>query len=156
MSLLTAGCDLWSVAEALVKVPSAATRREGDELIVRHADRRYRTIGYRVHGHIRFSCSDRSAVPLDVERRHHMTNRIDRVIITGAGSGIGLDMARAFLARGARLVINGRNTEKLESARRGLDPERVVAVPGDDRRSRHRARAGRRGARAASGASTCW
>ena len=25
MSLLTAGCDLWSVAEALVKVPSAAT-----------------------------------------------------------------------------------------------------------------------------------
>jgi NAD(P)-dependent dehydrogenase (short-subunit alcohol dehydrogenase family) len=60
-----------------------------------------------------------------------MTNRIDRVIITGAGSGIGLDMARAFLARGARLVINGRNREKLESARRGLDPERVVAVPGE-------------------------
>ena len=60
-----------------------------------------------------------------------MTNRIDRVIITGAGSGIGLDMARAFLARGARLVINGRNREKLERARRGLDPERVVAVPGE-------------------------
>ena len=60
-----------------------------------------------------------------------MTDRIDRVIITGAGSGIGLDMARAFLARGARLVINGRNREKLESARRGLDPERVVAVPGE-------------------------
>lgn len=59
-----------------------------------------------------------------------MTNRIDRVIITGAGSGIGLDMARAFLARGARLVINGRDAEKLERARRGLDPARVVAVPG--------------------------
>ena len=60
-----------------------------------------------------------------------MTNRIDRVIITGAGSGIGLDMARAFLARGARLVINGRNREKLERARRGLDPARVIAVPGE-------------------------
>ena len=59
-----------------------------------------------------------------------MSNRIDRVIITGAGSGIGLEMARAFLARGARLVINGRDEEKLERARRGLDPTRVVAVPG--------------------------
>ena len=59
-----------------------------------------------------------------------MSNRIDRVIITGAGSGIGLDMARAFLARGARLVINGQDKEKLERARRGLDPARVVAVAG--------------------------
>ena len=59
-----------------------------------------------------------------------MSNRIDHVIITGAGSGIGLDMARAFLARGARLVINGRDEGKLERARRSLDPARVVAVPG--------------------------
>jgi len=49
-----------------------------------------------------------------------MTDRIDRVIITGAGSGIGLDMARAFLARGSRLVINGRDPDKLERARRTL------------------------------------
>jgi NAD(P)-dependent dehydrogenase (short-subunit alcohol dehydrogenase family) len=60
-----------------------------------------------------------------------MTESIDRVVITGAGSGIGLDMARAFLARGSRLVINGRDPEKLERARRSLgDPTRVVAVPG--------------------------
>lgn len=59
-----------------------------------------------------------------------MTDRIDRVIITGAGSGIGLDMAHAFLARGSRLVINGRDVEKLERARNELDPARVVAVPG--------------------------
>ena len=58
-----------------------------------------------------------------------MSNRIDRVIVTGAGSGIGLDLARAFLARGARLVINGRDPEKLEHARR-MDPARIVAVPG--------------------------
>ncbi len=59
-----------------------------------------------------------------------MSDRIDRVVITGAGSGIGLDMARAFLARGSRLVINGRDPEKLERARRSLDPANVVAVPG--------------------------
>jgi len=59
-----------------------------------------------------------------------MPDRIDRVIITGAGSGIGLDMAHAFLARGSRLVINGRDVEKLERARQELDPTRVVAVPG--------------------------
>jgi NAD(P)-dependent dehydrogenase (short-subunit alcohol dehydrogenase family) len=59
-----------------------------------------------------------------------MPDRIDRVIITGAGSGIGLDMAHAFLARGSRLVINGRDVEKLERARHELDPTRVVAVPG--------------------------
>ena len=60
-----------------------------------------------------------------------MTDRIDRVVITGAGSGIGLDLARTFLARGSRLVLNGRDPEKLERARRSLgDPTRVVAVPG--------------------------
>ena len=60
-----------------------------------------------------------------------MTDRIDRVIITGAGSGIGLDMARAFLARGSRLVVNGRDADKLERARRSLgDPARIFAVPG--------------------------
>src|SRR5436305_15168092 len=60
-----------------------------------------------------------------------MTDRIDRVIITGAGSGIGLDMARAFLARGSRLVVNGRHADKLERARRSLgDPARIFAVPG--------------------------
>jgi NAD(P)-dependent dehydrogenase (short-subunit alcohol dehydrogenase family) len=46
-----------------------------------------------------------------------MSNRIERVIITGAGSGIGFDLARRFLAEGARLVINGRDPDKLERAR---------------------------------------
>jgi NAD(P)-dependent dehydrogenase (short-subunit alcohol dehydrogenase family) len=59
-----------------------------------------------------------------------MSDRIDRVVITGAGSGMGLDMARAFLARGSRVVINGRDPEKLEGARRSLDPSRVFAVAG--------------------------
>ncbi|WP_437490778.1 SDR family oxidoreductase [Sorangium sp. So ce1014] len=60
-----------------------------------------------------------------------MSNRIDRVIITGASSGIGLDLARRFLAEGSSLVVNGRDPEKLDRARRSLDGgARVVAVPG--------------------------
>jgi NAD(P)-dependent dehydrogenase (short-subunit alcohol dehydrogenase family) len=60
-----------------------------------------------------------------------MSNRIDRVVITGASSGIGLDLARRFLAEGSSLVLNARDPEKLERARRGLDGGgRVVAVPG--------------------------
>lgn len=47
-----------------------------------------------------------------------MSNRIDRVVITGASSGIGLDLARRFLAEGSRMVINRRDPEKLERARR--------------------------------------
>lgn len=61
-----------------------------------------------------------------------MCNRIDRVIITGASSGIGLDLARRFLDRGSRLVIHGRDPQKLERARRSLEADdRVVAVAGD-------------------------
>ena len=35
-------------------------------------------------------------------------------LITGASSGIGLDIARGFLERGVNVVLNGRNAEKLE------------------------------------------
>ena len=60
-----------------------------------------------------------------------MSNSIERVVITGASSGIGLDLARRFLAEGSSLVLNARDPEKLERACRGLDGgRRVVAVPG--------------------------
>ena len=60
-----------------------------------------------------------------------MTQRIDRVVITGAGSGIGLDLARRFLAEGSRLVLNGRDKDKLERAAARLGaPERLALVPG--------------------------
>ena len=60
-----------------------------------------------------------------------MSNRIDRVVITGASSGIGFDMARRFLVEGSRVVLNARDPEKLEEARRRLEGgRRVVAVPG--------------------------
>jgi len=60
-----------------------------------------------------------------------MSNRIDRVVITGASSGIGFDMARRFLAEGSHVLLNARDPEKLERARRRLEGgPRVVAVPG--------------------------
>ncbi|HXK23087.1 MAG TPA: SDR family oxidoreductase [Myxococcota bacterium] len=60
-----------------------------------------------------------------------MSRKIDRVVITGASSGIGLDLARRFLREGSRLVLNARDPEKLERARRSLgESERVVAVAG--------------------------
>ena len=60
-----------------------------------------------------------------------MSSRIDRVVITGASSGIGLDLAQRFVAAGSRVLINGRDPEKLERARRRLgEQHRVVAVAG--------------------------
>jgi NAD(P)-dependent dehydrogenase (short-subunit alcohol dehydrogenase family) len=54
------------------------------------------------------------------------------VIVTGSSSGIGLDVARAFLERGAGVVLNGRNPEKLARAAATLGaPERIAWVAGD-------------------------
>lgn len=54
------------------------------------------------------------------------------VIVTGSSSGIGLDVARALLDRGDRVVLNGRDPAKLAAAVSALDaPDRTVAVAGD-------------------------
>lgn len=56
---------------------------------------------------------------------------IDRVIITGASSGIGLDFARRLFAEGSKLILNGRDEAKLAQVAESLgDPERVEAVAG--------------------------
>ncbi|CRK60062.1 3-oxoacyl-[acyl-carrier protein] reductase [Alloactinosynnema sp. L-07] len=53
-------------------------------------------------------------------------------IITGASSGIGLDVARAYVKRGGNVVINGRDAAKLADAAAGLGaPAQVAAVAGD-------------------------
>lgn len=53
------------------------------------------------------------------------------VIVTGSTSGIGLDIARAFLSRGDRVVINGRDPGRLAAAATALGrPERLAAVAG--------------------------
>jgi NAD(P)-dependent dehydrogenase (short-subunit alcohol dehydrogenase family) len=60
-----------------------------------------------------------------------VTQRIDRVVITGAGSGIGFDLARRFLAEGSSVVLNGRDKDKLERAAAALGAgERVALVVG--------------------------
>lgn len=61
-----------------------------------------------------------------------MPNSTETVIITGASTGIGLATARLFLERGANLVLNSINAERLQSAYEELGaPENTVLVPGD-------------------------
>ena len=53
-------------------------------------------------------------------------------VITGASSGIGLGLARAFLERGATVVMNGRNEANLVAAADNLgQPDRIAVVAGD-------------------------
>ncbi|MFD9408778.1 SDR family NAD(P)-dependent oxidoreductase [Streptomyces sp. NPDC059989] len=52
-------------------------------------------------------------------------------VITGSSSGIGLDIARAFLASGANVVLNGRDADRLAKTTAGLGhPERTAWVAG--------------------------
>ena len=55
------------------------------------------------------------------------------VFITGASSGIGEALARAFALEGARLALAARRLERLESVRQELMPAaaEVLAVPCD-------------------------
>lgn len=55
------------------------------------------------------------------------------VIVTGSNRGIGYKIASLFFERGAKVVLNGRDAERLEKARMSLDPEgsRTLAVQGD-------------------------
>ena len=62
-----------------------------------------------------------------------MTFENKTVIISGGGSGIGLQVAKQFFAKGANVVINGRNSDKLSEAARSIDASetRVIAHAGD-------------------------
>lgn len=54
-------------------------------------------------------------------------------IVTGGGSGIGKEVARQLVARGANVVINGRNADKLSDAAKDIDPtgSKVATVAAD-------------------------
>ena len=47
------------------------------------------------------------------------------VLITGAGSGVGLECARVFATQGAKLLLVGRSAEKLEAAAAELEETRA-------------------------------
>jgi NAD(P)-dependent dehydrogenase (short-subunit alcohol dehydrogenase family) len=55
------------------------------------------------------------------------------VVISGAGTGIGADAARAMRLAGASVVLNGRRADKLEQVASRIDPagENVACVAGD-------------------------
>ena len=61
-----------------------------------------------------------------------MTTDSRTVLITGASSGIGLDVARGFLDTGANVVLNARNAVRLTEAAATLEhQDRIALVPGD-------------------------
>src|SRR5512133_3432925 len=52
------------------------------------------------------------------------------VVVTGGSRGVGLDLARNFLAQGAKVVICSRKEANLAAAQETLgSPERLLAVP---------------------------
>ena len=55
------------------------------------------------------------------------------VLITGGGSGIGADAARAFYDAGSFLVLNGRREAALHQTAQAIDPtgQRIAIVAGD-------------------------
>ncbi len=73
-------------------------------------------------------------------------------LITGGGSGIGLEIAKTFLEKGARVTISGRNPERLEKAIETLGAGTLVQ--GDVSIAADIARVAE-AARAASGPVTC-
>lgn len=63
-----------------------------------------------------------------------MARLLDRVaIITGASGGVGSATAKLFSREGAKLVLSGRNVERLHAVAATCDPERTIVVPSDNR-----------------------
>jgi NAD(P)-dependent dehydrogenase (short-subunit alcohol dehydrogenase family) len=61
-----------------------------------------------------------------------MSEQTLTTIVTGSSSGIGLDIARAYLKKGGNLVINGRNPDKLAAVAAELGAaDRVAFVAGN-------------------------
>ncbi len=51
------------------------------------------------------------------------------IFISGGSAGIGLAIAKKLNGAGNKIIINGRNTERLENALKQLD--NAVAIQGD-------------------------
>jgi NAD(P)-dependent dehydrogenase (short-subunit alcohol dehydrogenase family) len=61
-----------------------------------------------------------------------MSTNIGTVLITGASTGLGNEIAQAFLGKGSNVVLNSSNDKKLREAAEKLDnAEKVAFVTGD-------------------------
>jgi|SRR5579872_1470001 len=60
-----------------------------------------------------------------------MDPRGKTVIVTGASAGIGKELARAFVAAGANVVLASRNVQALNSLANELGQEQTLVVPTD-------------------------
>jgi NAD(P)-dependent dehydrogenase (short-subunit alcohol dehydrogenase family) len=60
-----------------------------------------------------------------------MTEHDQVAVVTGAGSGIGREVARALLDAGWRVALAGRREETLHETLAGVAPDRAIAVPTD-------------------------
>lgn len=61
-----------------------------------------------------------------------MVARTRTAIVTGSSSGIGLNIARAFLDQGANVVLNGRDSDKLAKLAANLGPaDQIASFAGD-------------------------
>ena len=58
---------------------------------------------------------------------------LDRVLVTGAASGIGLAITRKLIATGSTVLMSDRDAAGLERARTELDasPQATLLIPGD-------------------------
>ena len=59
------------------------------------------------------------------------------IIVTGGSSGFGLQAARMLLEMGAKVVITGRNQQRLDTARDTLNHENLLAIRADAVRTDH-------------------
>lgn len=53
------------------------------------------------------------------------------ILVTGSSDGIGLETARQLMARGHRVIVHGRNEQRLKAARAALQNPGVEGVLGD-------------------------
>lgn len=72
---------------------------------------------------------NRAAVDDGPTGDYRLTGRT--VVVTGAGSGIGQAIARAFIGQGCNVVLAGRREDALAETAEGAPVDHVIAVPTD-------------------------